>query len=152
MQPLSGALSLLVYVNLLLFLFVPATGEQPARARCGLCFLCCDWMSAHACVISCGTCSSSTPDSVWQSLVAPPTINYIMTHEQRHACFAHFIQCDQTGNVAYDVSRSVSCLLPLNYFFGTSQSRSSTLERLTTVVFFLSCCKAKLWLWVRGNM
>lgn len=66
--------------------FVPVTGEQPGTAGCGLCFLCCDWMWAHACVISCGTCSSSTLDSAWQSLIAPPTDNYIMTYEQCHAC------------------------------------------------------------------
>lgn len=132
------ALSLLVSVNLLLSRFVPATGEQHGPAGCGLCFLCCDWMSAHACVISCGTCSSSTPDSAWQSLVAPPTHNCIMTHEQCHACLlTPFGVIRQVTLAAYDVSRSVSrYLVPLNHFFTTSQSGSSTLERLTAVVFF----------------
>lgn len=60
--------------------------SEPGPAGSGMCFLCCDWTPAHACVISCGTCSSSSPDSAWQSVVAPPTHNYITTHEQCHAC------------------------------------------------------------------
>lgn len=118
-------------VNLLLSHFVPATGEQPRLAGCGLCFLCCDWMSAHACVISCGTCSSSTPDSAWQSLVAPPTHNYIMTHEQRHACLL-----TPFGVIRQVTLPRMTFLLPLNVFFATSPSGSSTSERLTAVLFF----------------
>lgn len=80
------ALLLTMSVNPLPPLLVSFTGEQHRPAGCGLCRLCCDWPVAQACVISCGTCSSPTPDSAWHSNIALPTHNYITTHEKCHVC------------------------------------------------------------------
>lgn len=77
-------LRLPVSVNLLPPLLVSFAGEQRRPAGCGWCRRCCDWLVARACVISCGTCSSPTPDTAWHSNIALPTHNYITTHEKSH--------------------------------------------------------------------
>lgn len=103
-------LLLIVSVNLLSSLLVSFTGEQLRPAGCGLCCFCCDWLVAHACVISCGTCSSSTPDTAWHSLIALPSHSYTRPQIKVPCLFAFSVKYKRTGNFA---AKEGSCSVTL---------------------------------------